>query len=243
LKEIGLDWRPRSATALATDDRPAAQFRIESAPWEADLRNAADLVRTGDWAGAAAAYRRAIDAGVADNDIWPRLALMTRLAGDEAAYRSVCRDLLAWFDGVEPAPKVANNLAWACALGPDAVANYERVIEIATRSVESSPELNRLNTLGAVLYRAGRYEQALTQLRRSIDEHAAGGTPYDGYLIAMTHFKLGHIDDARAWLARTLKITPIAMRKPDTSSPSSWIPQLELGLLRSEAQSLIGSEP
>ena len=59
---------------------------------------------------------------------------------------------------------------------------------------------NRLNTLGAVLYRAGRFEEAVRQLKRSVEVHGAGGTPYDALFLAMAHHQLGHADQARRWL-------------------------------------------
>jgi Flp pilus assembly protein TadD len=148
------------------------------------------------------------------------------------------------FGQVEPAPKVANNLAWTCALGPAALDDYGRVIAMAETAVASRPELNRVNTLGAVLHRAGRHREALEQLNRAVALHGAGGTAYDAVMLAMVHHALGDRERASAWLERARQPAPVSMRKPDAAGASSWIPSLELELLRAEATALVaGSTP
>jgi len=97
----------------------------------------------------------------------------------------------------------------------------------------------RLNTLGAILYRAGRVEEAIEQLERAVAAHGAGGTYYDALFLAMANHRIGHAEEARSWLRRASEVAPAAMRKPDASGPSSWIPRIEIEILRREAAALI----
>jgi hypothetical protein len=69
--------------------------------------------------------------------------------------------------------------------------------------------------------------------------HGAGGTAYDAVFLAMAHHRLGHPAEAREWLRRAGAPASAGMHKPDESGPSSWIPRLELELLRREAGALL----
>ena len=157
---------------------------------------------------------------------------------DQAEYAIVCRQLLDKFGAAGTPPKTANNIAWSCALGPASISDFTPAVQLAELAAARS-EQNRLNTLGAILYRAGRAEEAIKWLNRSVAAHGAGGTHYDALFLAMAHHRLGHVDEAREWLRRASEVPPVAMRKPDASGPSSWIPRVEIELLRREATALI----
>ena len=125
--------------------------------------------------------------------------------------------------------------AWQASFEED----YRRPVQLAESSVASRTESNRLNTLGAILYRGGEFSAAVEQLERSVAIHGAGGTAYDAVFLAMAHHRLGHPAKAREWLRRTGMPASAGMHKPDESGPSSWIPRLELELLRREANALL----
>jgi hypothetical protein len=158
--------------------------------------------------------------------------------GDHKEYVASCRHLLNTIGAADPLSRTANNIAWSCALGPAALTDYSRAVGLAEIAATSS-EQNRLNTLGAILYRAGRVKEAIVQLDRSVAAHGAGGTHYDALFLAMSHHQLGHSKEAQQWLRRATDTAPIPMRKPDASSASSWIPGVEIEMLRREAQALI----
>ena len=102
------------------------------------------------------------------------------------------------------------------------------------------PAPNRLNTLGAALYRAGRFEEAVRQLDRSVEAHGAGGTPFDALFLAMAHHRLGRVEQARDWLRRGTAAARAAKRQANPRDDgSSWISRLELEILGREAASLI----
>jgi WD40 repeat protein/tetratricopeptide (TPR) repeat protein len=85
---------------------------------------------------------------------------------------------------------------------------------------------------GAALYRAGRYEDAIRwledriRLRKGVDE------PVDWSFLAMAHHCIGHRDQARRWLNR------LQNRQPSTDPNRFW-EELEIRLLRSEAEAVI----
>ena len=97
----------------------------------------------------------------------------------------------------------------------------------------------RLNTLGAILYRAGRFEDAIRQLGRSVEVHDAEGMRYDAVFLAMAHHRLGHADEARRWLRPSNAVDPITMRNPGAGDDPSWLRRLEIELLRREATNMI----
>jgi tetratricopeptide (TPR) repeat protein len=80
------------------------------------------------------------------------------------------------------------------------------LMELAERAVELDPDsVFHLKNLGAVLYRSGRFDEALAklneaELRHNDPKHDGNSSPaYTWYFLAMTHQRLGHEDEARKW--------------------------------------------
>jgi tetratricopeptide (TPR) repeat protein len=92
-------------------------------------------------------------------------ALLSLMLGSADDYQNSCRAMLEQFGETEvPAP--ANLVAWSCALAPDAVEDYEPVIALATQAVDAQSDIDAfLSTLGAILYRAGRQDEAIEPLQ------------------------------------------------------------------------------
>jgi tetratricopeptide (TPR) repeat protein len=96
------------------------------------------------------------------------------------------------------------------------VADYDRVVALAERAVARSDTvaaLHRqamLNTLGAALYRARRFEDAVECLNEAVALHPKGGAAADWFFLAMAHAQLGdreaasqYYDKAAAWMNET----------------------------------------
>ncbi len=167
--------------------------------------------------------------------------MILRARGDESAYREACQELLRTFDVAEAAPGVINDIAWTCAFGAAAVNDYAPLLRSLETAVASRPRADRLNTLGALLYRAGRFADAVRQLERAVDAQGAGGTAYDALFLAMAHRRLGHGEEARRWLRRGGAPAPVAGSDPGASAATSWITRLELEFLRREAVATVGA--
>jgi WD40 repeat protein/serine/threonine protein kinase/tetratricopeptide (TPR) repeat protein len=208
------------------------------------------------WDKAAADYALLIEKGVTGQQFYYLHALMRLKAGDAAAYRKACGEVLKRFDPTkEDKMNAANSIAWTCCLGPDATDDWERVMKLADTAVggflylpRAEPYVaNRIhqhyNTYGAAAYRSGRYELAVRALERAMFEHGQGGSPFDWLFLAMAHQRLGHdraykrwLEQATDWLDHSTRDKP----KDARAGPSlSWNGWLELQLLRTEAENLV----
>jgi tetratricopeptide (TPR) repeat protein len=109
-----------------------------------------------------------------------------------------------------------------------------------------SKEANRLNTLGAALYRAGRLEDAVQRLSEAVRAHGRDGTYADWLFLAMAHQRLGHAAEARRWLEKAVRWLDRAgwSRPTDVGSSPNWQVRQEAQLLRQEAEALVnGAAP
>jgi uncharacterized protein HemY len=136
---------------------------------------------------------------------------------------------------------VANNLVWRCTLAPGAVPDPKRLVERMEKEFKTGPApWQYFGTLGAALYRAGRFDDAVGRLEEAIKLQGKGGVPQDWLFLAMAHHRLGHAAQARKWLDQTARA--IAQADPKKSAPgagSDWAERIEIHLLHREAQALI----
>jgi eukaryotic-like serine/threonine-protein kinase len=159
-------------------------------------------------------------------------------AGDFDGQRQACSNLLDRF-GNTTDPTTANNLAWSCALAPGSVAVHEALVRLAELAGQRFPAEQKhvvLNTLGAVLYRAGRFEDAIHRLDEGIQLRKGESLPQDWVFLAMAHHRLGHHDEARRWLDRL-------SNRPPSENPEQFWEELEIRLLRGEAEAVVLYDP
>ena len=240
LESLSLHWD--AAISVGPVGRAAfvpKRIVVEDAPWMNHLARGEELARLARWDDAAQAFEEAITSGARHIDAQMRRVLLRRARADESAYSEACRQLLQMGDGPELASRVAHEVAWACALGPRAVDDYSPVVKLAELAAASEPSSSRLNTLGAILYRSGRFEAAVQQLRRAVELRGDDGTPYDAFFLAMAHQQLGHAEEARRWLRLGTIVDPVAIGRPGTVRENSWMRGLELEILRREASAMI----
>jgi tetratricopeptide (TPR) repeat protein len=165
---------------------------------------------------------------------------------DHRRYRESCQTMLDALATTND-PATADLIAWSCSLAPNAVNNYDSPIALAVKAVETEPESNQfVITLGAILHRAGRYQEALdklTELDRRLSEpnaKANSSRAYTWYFLAMTHQALGNAEEAKRWLKQANESTEKAL--VNTEAPPPWNRRLTLELLRNEANGLIGDD-
>jgi hypothetical protein len=162
-------------------------------------------------------------------------------AGNTAGVRRACADLLKRF-GNTTDPVQAHLVAWYCVLAPDAVADPKAPVGLAEAALAGHPGRGRarsevLKTLGAALYRAGRFEQALRRLDESMQTRGDGGDPRGFAFLALAHHRLGHRDEAERWLDKLVAYRP--KEGFDFSRDD-----VEVRILHREAESVIlGSRP
>jgi len=194
---------------------------------------AEEYAAQGQWAKAVRIFAKATERDACPLFAWERCALVTLKLGDREAYRKLCARSLETA-GPTPGWFWANGVAWFCGLGPEAVGDYTRAIALAELALSQAPpqqKHNILNTLGAVLYRAGRFREAVARLREGIQASKDEGLVQDWIFLAMAHHRLGETAEARRFLAK------VAQHKPPEKG-QTW-PYLELELLRREAETLV----
>jgi len=167
-----------------------------------------------------------------------RSQILTLLAaGDREGVRRAAFDLLDRF-GRTTNPWQANNIAWFCTLAPGAVADPAIPVRMAEFALQVEPiqKYVVLHTLGATLYRAGRFEDAIRRLNEGIRLRGGTEEPFDWPFLAMAHHRLGHHDEALRWLDR------FRHQQPSTLRDQFW-DDFEIRVLRSEAEALVLYDP
>jgi len=188
------------------------------------------------WDDAGKRYANAIKGSIASPALWYRHALLRLQLGDRAGYSEACTTMRDRFVKV-PNAAVANQLAWTCALAPDALSNLTPVVNLARLVVRVNPQDATVrNTLGAILYRAGQDTEAIKELTEAIRLNSAGGTAIDFLFLAMAHHRLGKPADAKNWLEK-------ATQAHTKQLPVFWTDRLEWQLLHREAEALLNARP
>jgi tetratricopeptide (TPR) repeat protein len=120
------------------------------------------------------------------------------------------------------------------------VADYGSLVRRLEKAVADTPgRCVYRHWLGAVLYRAGKYPDAIRPLKEADQFHPKPGWPSDWLFLAMAHQRQGQLEQARSWLDKAVKaIDRLAKEKP-SDEPFGWIYLVELRLLRREAEALL----
>ena len=221
-------WHLDHRLAERPDDVPSLVLRseIQGLLGRADLRDAdidraaalglehADALRyaerraaDGRWAGAAALLALA-EARRPDPSgrLIQRRALAALHAADPAGYRDACARMLAQVGPTAPAPDL-NNAAYLCALAPGALADYSgpiarlRAVLAATPADRGDLRHVYLNTLGALLLRAGDAAEAVARLEEGVAAVDGKGVDEDWIFLALADQALGRDRSARERLA------------------------------------------
>jgi len=161
--------------------------------------------------------------------------------GEQAAeaYSAEARTILARVPDEYPDnPEIINQAAWLLAAHSDpgirdpaaAVRTARRAVErvrSGSASDEAAVPAQLWNTLGVALCAAGRHEEGLKALERSM-ELTEGGSAIDWFFYAMAKHRLGH-KDAREWFDKA--VTWMEKNAPDDP---------ELTRFRAEADEVLG---
>ncbi len=225
---------------------------LELVPTDELLRQALidSLMRLQRYDEAIEAINRDLQAAPDEIFRWYWMALARLAAGDSEGYRDTCDQMLEKFAETEDA-QTANFTAWSCALAADAVDDFSAPVTLAKRAVEKDPEnVFHVNTFGAVLYRAGRFDEALARLdeaeslQTKPDSKANSSPAYTWFFLAMTHYRLGDVDKARKWYDKAAAWTSevlVSGGEDGTTKPTlPWNRQATLKMLQAETEQLLG---
>jgi tetratricopeptide (TPR) repeat protein len=206
------------------------------------------LASQGKFQDAKEAYKLAIKYQPDNANLHYFLALIQLATGRRDDYRQDCAAMLQRFGQTDI---VSNGYwtAWTCALAPEAVADWSKPIALADKAAKDKPKLTQyLNTLGALLYRAGRYEEAvqwLNEANRLVSdptEKAETSPAFTWFFLAMAHQRLGHREQARREFDKAAQWTDKAIGKRDSGAGPrlNWDREIALKLFRAEAAQLLG---
>jgi len=161
---------------------------------------------------------------------------------DTAAFRHVYDEMAARF----PAPTdaaTADILAYTRLLVADGLteADTARLEQLAKTALDSKPDSEAyLETYGAALYRAGQVldrvgkKPADAKFREAVEQlDGKGGSVWQQCFLAMAHHRLGHVEEARAWLTK-------AVRQIEAAKNSGWEERVQWHFLRQEAETTLG---
>jgi Flp pilus assembly protein TadD len=204
---------------------------------------AGDRAGQGDWPVAWRLMNLAVTRGAGDR---ADQGLICLRQGDRDGYRRACDSILSAIPAGPVRLDAALEAAWLIGLGPDAVRDYARPLELAdsalvlvaalvgrekeneVRDLEHQAHQNR----AAVLLRAGRTDEALASLAKA--SALADSNPSDNLLAAIAHARSGQVAEAKARLDKA-RATIIAER--GKSKP--WQRTAELEVLEAEAESAL----
>lgn len=173
----------------------------------------------------------------ADHEDLDRLIRLRLMAGDQAGYRKDCAELLRRV-GHAVDPTTANNTAWVFALAPRATDDYTQVLKLSQFSVRLQYEYIFLNTLGVLLCRAGKYQEAIQTIEKGQALHQ-GTDPSDWLALAISHQHLGRRAQAQQFIARACREFEAASKQSQQPDAKQlWVAPLELELFSREARAL-----
>jgi serine/threonine protein kinase/WD40 repeat protein/tetratricopeptide (TPR) repeat protein len=244
LPENSLFWVQRGwAYADAGQwDKHSADF-VKSSFW---VQRGWAYAGLGQWDKASADFVKATQGKEPDEAAWYSRALLYLRDGNQDGYREVCSDMLERF---------GEGAAWTCTLTPHSGADPDRVVKLAEKLVaHSSRDHWHVTQLGAALYRAGRFDEAVKRLTEAAELSChpyRTNMQHTWYFLAMAHQRLGHTDLARRWLEKGRRGTEETLKAPGATPGKSgnaggvispnWNRELTLQLLRREAERLVQS--
>jgi serine/threonine protein kinase/WD40 repeat protein/tetratricopeptide (TPR) repeat protein len=200
--------------------------------------DAATAVQVAELAGAAGDWRRATELFTAVAKVTPftteqrySWAIACLKAGDKAAYRSVCAGIADQLPPIGPnlARTEARFASMALALNASATDEWSKPLAWIDHGLALLAALPKptpawvqlgqqiqhayLRIRGALLYRAGRFDESAKTLREAMTFHANGGDVHDFVFLALAEHRLSHTAAANeaAAKARTLaqKLNPL----------------------------------
>jgi tetratricopeptide (TPR) repeat protein len=167
-----------------------------------------------DWHRAAATDDEA--AGRKEAALWDLdRAVACLKAGDPSGYRAVCAEMAKRLPKGDPkmSHHESNSAARAATLGPNATDDWTRALAWTDHALARLAEIEKarpalkelirreqhrfLSARGAVLYRAGRFEEAVKVLREAMNLHPDVNEFNDWLFLALAEHRLGHTEAAK----------------------------------------------
>ena len=166
-------------------------------------------------------------------------ALRVLWSGKVDDYRDICALTAKHFDAATD-ENTRFWVVWTCGLGPASVDDLSVILTDAQNLVRKQPtNFSYRDALGILLYRHGDFVKARKLLTESVaayrnDPKAPSSPLYSQFFLAMSHWQLDRLGDARSLLTEA----QVAM-DAEMKSPLAWNRRLTYELFRREAEALI----
>jgi tetratricopeptide (TPR) repeat protein len=140
-----------------------------------------------------------------------------------------------------------NNRSWSAVSQPGLSADqYQLALRLAEEACKPGPDHPSyhlfLRTLGVAQYRVGKYAEAvgtLTQSDELCSKRPDGSLPSNIAVLAMAHFQLGHVDQARTLLERLRQLLQSERWKTNTGS-QRYLEEAEQLILEAPVEAEVG---
>jgi WD40 repeat protein len=246
-----LEDRAGHANRAASDLDAAVRLGAEaSVIAQGADRAAARATRPGDWARVAKLLTTAAGDPNLPIEDRSRSALALMKAGDGAGYRDACAGITKTMPPAvtQGGTSDALDAVWAFTIGPNATDAWATPLSwldpgltrVTAASAESPAAMERhratlhalLRARGALLHRAGRFEEAAKVLRGAVALDPQGGAFHDWLFLALAERALSQRDAATAAAARA------RAARPERASGSAW-DRAEVELLGAELDAAV----
>jgi tetratricopeptide (TPR) repeat protein len=174
--------------------------------------------RAGRYARAADLYDRAIAQGTVPYELWQQCALAHLEIDDRVGFQKICATLRSRYPAAVPDAWVRYYLASACVLGDGGVGDDGKAVRWAEDLLAALPpgrkELRHagLHIVGGLLYRSGRYRDAIDRLNEGIAAQDGAAFSEDFLYLALAYHRLNDSARARSFLAAVPPDDPITVR-------------------------------
>jgi tetratricopeptide (TPR) repeat protein len=137
-----------------------------------------------------------------DGHFWFEYAALSLLSGDRPSYAKASAHMIERYG--KASNLRAYHVARACTLAPDAVADVSVPVRLSEKELRySAREFWSLTEQGALAYRAGRYQEAVSLFERSLQADSTPGRAVLNWLwLALANQRLGKAEEARRWLGK-----------------------------------------
>jgi tetratricopeptide (TPR) repeat protein len=234
-----MERRQWDAAEAAFDEAMRARpFNVAIVEERGDL-----YAHRGLWSEAAAYYETAVKHYPDVAPLHEQLAVARLLAGDLPGYRAACAGMLERFKPIDDST-AAVRVGYVCSLAAKAVTDLPGLIQVSERSTRGVASNERV--VGAVLFRAGRLEEALERFEQA--HRAFEPRAWDLLLLAMIRSGLGQPSEARRLLQQADRWILTADNAPSGTEKEGphWSNLTEkptILLLRSEAEAVVRFDP
>jgi tetratricopeptide (TPR) repeat protein len=168
-------------------------------------------------------------------------ALALAGAGNRSGYGKACAGLVERYRHTED-PKFAHRVVFTCVLLGETPVPLAELISRAEKTLDTNPKSGGyLTALGAALYRAGRFKEAVQKLEAATTAEVDKATPYDWLFLAMANQRLNRPAGARKWLNKAVQLFVSAT--PQKAARIPWDQRVQWELLRREAEAVLKLEP